>query len=75
VVELGPAKALGAVTVLQAGDPARARVQVRSDGAWRTVGELTGAYAKLPTALTGDAVRLEWIGGGVAPRIAEIIAE
>ncbi|WP_327351668.1 beta-N-acetylglucosaminidase domain-containing protein [Streptomyces sp. NBC_01304] len=75
VVELGPAKALHAVTVLQTGDPVRARVQVRSSGEWKAVGELTGAYAKLPTTLTGDAVRLEWSEGSAAPRIAEIIAD
>ncbi|MFE0100653.1 beta-N-acetylglucosaminidase domain-containing protein [Streptomyces sp. NPDC059009] len=71
----GSAKALTAVTVLQAGDPVRARVEVRSGGTWRTVGELTGAYTRLPAAMSGDAVRLVWGEGNVAPRIAEVVVD
>ncbi|MBE1562841.1 beta-N-acetylglucosaminidase domain-containing protein [Nonomuraea africana] len=51
-----------------------AEVQVRTDGQWKGVGALTGAYTELDvTDLTGDAVRLAWTAGGAKPQIAEIV--
>ncbi|MEV7402954.1 beta-N-acetylglucosaminidase domain-containing protein [Streptomyces sp. NPDC091267] len=76
VVELGAARAVGSVTVLQpAGFEGAADIQLRNaDGGWRTVGRLAGPYTEVDTAgRSADAVRLAWRGGSAAPRIAEVV--
>lgn len=75
-VGLVSARAVTSVTVLQpAGSAAAADVQLRdTDGTWRTVGALDGAYTRIDTAgRTADAVRLAWRAGSEAPQIAEVV--
>ncbi|MEU8247325.1 beta-N-acetylglucosaminidase domain-containing protein [Nonomuraea sp. NPDC048916] len=51
-----------------------AEVQVRVDGQWRAIGQLTGPYTELDSEdAQTDAVRLVWAAGGEPPRIAEIV--
>lgn len=53
----------------------RARIEVRTDGTWRPVGELRRGYAELrtPRGIPIDAVRLDWAPGSPAPAIADVI--
>lgn len=51
-----------------------AKVEVRTGGAWRTLGTLSGAYTRLAA---GDgaigAVRLVWRDGAASPEVNEVI--
>ncbi|OIV35799.1 beta-N-acetylhexosaminidase [Mangrovactinospora gilvigrisea] len=67
------ARTVHTVTVLA--NAGSADVQVRVDGAWRTVGALDGAFTRLDVgSVSADAVRLAWTAGSAAPGVAEVIA-
>ncbi len=72
-------RAVSSVTVLRPDDAAtaKARVQVRVDGAWRTIGALEGPATTLPApaGADADAVRLAWSEGAAAPAVNEVIAK
>ncbi|WP_433330719.1 beta-N-acetylglucosaminidase domain-containing protein [Spirillospora sp. CA-294931] len=73
VVTAAASRPVREVTVLQHEPAARAEVQVRTDGVWRTVGTLRAAHARFPVGESVDAVRLLWTSGSPAPAIAEVI--
>jgi hyaluronoglucosaminidase len=66
---------LDKVAILQSGAPAAATVQVRAaDGAWTTVGRLSGGYTEVDThGVKTDAVRLAWAAGSPPPQINEVV--
>ncbi|WP_329612199.1 beta-N-acetylglucosaminidase domain-containing protein [Streptomyces brevispora] len=75
-VGLGAARAVGSVTVLRpTGAKGAADIRLRgTDGSWRTVGSLGGAYTYVDAhGRNADAVRLAWRTGGEAPQIAEVV--
>ncbi|WP_411143781.1 beta-N-acetylglucosaminidase domain-containing protein [Streptomyces sp. x-80] len=58
----------------QGAPPKAARVQVRTDGTWRTLGTLSGACTRLATGGgTVEGVRLAWRTGTAAPEVNEVI--
>ncbi|MFE0382275.1 beta-N-acetylglucosaminidase domain-containing protein [Streptomyces inhibens] len=64
------------VTVLRPqGAPAgAAKVEVRTGGAWRTLGTLSGAYTRLTAGEAAiESVRLTWRAGSAAPEVNEVI--
>ncbi|MGP8297916.1 beta-N-acetylglucosaminidase domain-containing protein [Streptomyces inhibens] len=64
------------VTVLRPqGAPAgAAKVEVRTGGAWRTLGTLSGAYTRLAAGDGAiESVRLTWRAGSAAPEVNEVI--
>ncbi|MFE1932660.1 beta-N-acetylglucosaminidase domain-containing protein [Streptomyces sp. NPDC059474] len=75
VLHLPSAKLLDSVLVLQPGaGRARAVVQIRDGGAWRTIGSLKGPYTHLSAHdVTAHAVRLLWTAGTWAPVISEVV--
>ncbi|AZS74918.1 beta-N-acetylhexosaminidase [Streptomyces lydicus] len=70
-----PRTAHSVVVLRPQGAPAgAAKVEVRTGGAWRTLGTLSGAYTRLAT---GDGpvegVRLTWREGTAAPEVNEVV--
>ncbi|MCN9244872.1 beta-N-acetylglucosaminidase domain-containing protein [Streptomyces sp. RY43-2] len=64
------------VTVLRpTGTTGRGDIQLRgTDGTWRTIGTLDGAYTKVSAGgRSADAVRLLWGTGTAAPQVAEVV--
>ncbi|MFE6887744.1 beta-N-acetylglucosaminidase domain-containing protein [Streptomyces sp. NPDC057694] len=70
-------RAVSSVTVLRPDDAtgSKARVQLRVDGAWQTLGRLDGAVTTrpAPAGTSADAVRLVWDDGSAAPVVSEVI--
>ncbi len=77
-VELGPARALDAVTVLTdpagaGSSPASVEVRVPGEG-WRRIGSLGGGWTELAAqGARADAVRLVWADDADAPLVNEIV--
>ncbi|WP_353946085.1 beta-N-acetylglucosaminidase domain-containing protein [Streptomyces sp. HUAS MG91] len=72
-------RAVASVTVLRPDDAtaSKARVQLRVDGAWRTLGRLDGAVTTrpAPAGTNADAVRLVWDDGSAPPVVSEVIVK
>lgn len=72
-VTLPKARALDEIAIAGTG---AASVQVRVNGAWRSIGRLArhGDYTELNAhGATADAIRLAWDAGSAAPRISEVV--
>ncbi|MFJ8673735.1 beta-N-acetylglucosaminidase domain-containing protein [Streptomyces sp. NPDC093589] len=70
------ARSARSVVVLRPeGAPAgAAKVEVRTDGVWRTIGTLSGAHTRLPAGGGAiEGVRLSWRDGAAAPVVNEVI--
>nr|WP_084628668.1 beta-N-acetylglucosaminidase domain-containing protein [Amycolatopsis nigrescens] len=59
--------------VVLADSSARAQVQLRQNGQWRTAGTLTGPYTDLRVRGETDQVRLLWTPGSPPPQVHEVI--
>ncbi|MFG2831313.1 beta-N-acetylglucosaminidase domain-containing protein [Streptomyces sp. NPDC048434] len=70
-----PRTARSVIVLRPQGAPAgAARVEVRTGGAWRTLGTLSGAYTRLAAGGGAiGAVRLAWRDGAAAPEVNEVI--
>ncbi|MEJ8651118.1 beta-N-acetylglucosaminidase domain-containing protein [Streptomyces sp. MS1.AVA.3] len=69
-------RAARSVVVLrpQGGPAGAAKVEVRTGGAWRTLGTLSGAYTRLAAGGGAiEAVRLVWRDGAASPEVNEVI--
>ncbi|MFC9242364.1 beta-N-acetylglucosaminidase domain-containing protein [Streptomyces decoyicus] len=70
-----PRAARSVVVLRPEGAPAgAAKVEVRTGGAWRTLGTLSGAYTRLAAGDGAvEAVRLVWRDGSASPEVNEVI--
>ncbi|MFD0170073.1 beta-N-acetylglucosaminidase domain-containing protein [Streptomyces decoyicus] len=70
-----PRAARSVVVLRPQGAPAgAAKVEVRTGGAWRTLGTLSGAYTRLAAGGGAiEAVRLVWRDGAASPEVNEVI--
>ncbi|MBO1329955.1 beta-N-acetylglucosaminidase domain-containing protein [Streptomyces sp. VRA16 Mangrove soil] len=70
-------RAVASVTVLRpdTATASKAQVQLRVDGAWRSLGALDGSVTTLavPAGTRADAVRLAWDAGSDAPVVSEVV--
>ncbi|MGW7492320.1 beta-N-acetylglucosaminidase domain-containing protein [Streptomyces sp. NPDC054786] len=70
-----PRTARSVIVLRPQGAPAgAARVEVRTGGAWRTLGTLSGAYTRLAAGGGAiGAVRLAWRDAAAAPEVNEVV--